>query len=337
MISFQFLNRLLLPIWLLFASLAHAQAEPAACGIGSPACVASCGRFDKGDPRMLACEKFCGTHAEAQCDAKPQDVERADAQQGATHVRSLARKADVVDERERNGRMVEAISKGNLRHIRRLIEGEGLNPTYVYAYDFNPQTRQYDGRVVGLRLIDLFNDTNELRGDDKGLDQILALFIELGMDVTATLDQTGATADNAQSGARTAWGPSLKIIERARDRDARLRAFEIALQHGLKPNDDVNAWLFAELPQVCGHDRSQFAVQVVDLLSKYLGTSLQDDFWRAGARGPETVADVLDRMMSPGSVPRSSSERAQFAMMDEAWQNCSQLSRRINRYLMQGN
>src|SRR5262249_33928970 len=135
----------------------------------------------------------------------------------------------------------------------------------------------------------------------------------------------------------TAWGPSLKFIERARDRDARLRAFELALAKGLKPNENVSEWLFAELPEVCGRDRSEFSIQVMDLLVKHLGTSLQDDFWRMGERGPESVADVLDRLMSPGRTPRSSYERTEFAMMDDAWENCAMLSRRINRYLTQGN
>jgi hypothetical protein len=125
-------------------------------------------------------------------------------------------------------------------------------------------------------------------------------------------------------------------MERAKDRDARMRAFELALENGLKPNADVSEWLFAELPQVCGRDRSQFAIQVVDLLIKHLDVSLQDDFWRMGERGPETLSDVLDRMMSPGKNPRSNSERAQFAMMDAEWENCAPLSRRINRYLIEG-
>jgi len=255
--------------------------------------------------------------------------------------RSFSKKSAVVDERQRNGRMMAAIATGSLRNIRHLIEVEGVNPTYVYAFDFDPQTRQYEGRVVRLRLADLFNDTNELRSDDKGIDRILALLIELGLDVTAKLEpgpetSAGALSTNAARG-RTAWGPSLRAMERARDRSARLRAFEIALQKGLVPNDDVADWLFAELPQVCGRDRSQFAIRVVDLLVEHLGTSLQDDFWRVGERGPETLADVLDRLMSPGSAPRSNYERTEFAVMDAVWENCSPLSRRINRYLTQGN
>jgi hypothetical protein len=332
----------------------HAQAGTDSCAAATQSCVSSCGRFDQGDPRQPACESFCRTHA-AECAVAPRS-EGSGAQapneiSSGAPVRSFSKKADVVKERQLNGRMIEAISRGSLRAIRQLIEVEGMNPTYVYAFDFNAQTRQYEGRAVRLRLTDIFNDVNELRTDEKGLDQVLTLFIELGLDVKArlpgastfnasapgaTLDQATAAPETVASAARTAWGPSLKAMERARDRSARLRAFEIALQHGLTPNDDVDEWLFAELPQVCGRDRSQFAIQVIDLLSKYLGTSLQDDLWRAGERGPETVADVLDRLMSPGSIPRSDFERTQFAAMDVVWENCSPLSRRINRYLTQG-
>ena len=126
-------------------------------------------------------------------------------------------------------------------------------------------------------------------------------------------------------------------MEKAKDRAARIRAFETALQNGLTPNDDVSDWVFAELPQVCGRDRSQFAIQILELLITHLGTSLQDDFWRVGERGPETLADVLDRLMSPGSIPTSTYERNQFAMMDQSWENCALLSRRVNRYLTEGN
>jgi hypothetical protein len=333
-------KHLLLAAALLVAPVAqvHAQTATAACGASSQTCVASCGRFGQGDARLLQCETFC----RHQCEPQPALPEpESAAAKPETVVRTHSKKADVVKERQLNARMIEAISRGSVRGIRQLIEVDGLHPTYVYAYDFNPQTRQYDGRPVGLRLTDIFNDPNELRSDDKGLDQVIALFIELGLDVTATLEQTpqatGAASSATAQRQRTAWGPSLKVMERARDRSARLRAFEIALQHGLKPNDDVDAWLFEELPQVCGRDRSQFAIQVVDVLSKHLGTSLQDDFWRVGERGPETVADVLDRLMSPGTIPRSNYERTQFALMDEVWENCSSLSRRVNRYLMQGN
>ena len=112
-----------------------------------------------------------------------------------------------------------------------------------------------------------------------------------------------------------------------------MRAFELALERGLKPNEDVGEWLFAELPEVCGRDRSEFAIQVVDLLTKHLGTTLQKDFWRMGERGPESVSDVLDRLMSPGRTPRSTYERNQFAEMDRVWENCAPLSRHLNRYL----
>lgn len=257
-------------------------------------------------------------------------------------MRAYSKKGDSLRERELNAKMIAAISHGNLRDIRRFIEmSKGLNPTYVYDFDdFNPETRQYEGRAVKLRLADVFNDTNTVRSDKEGIDQILTLLIELGLDVTATLPPKlpkDAPPPAVAPPERTAWGPSLKFMEKARDRGARLRAFEIALEKGLKPNEDVSDWLFAELPQVCGRDRSEFAIQVVDLLVKHLGTSLQDDFWRLGERGPENIADVLDRMMSPGRIPRSSYERTEFAMMDSAWENCSPLSRRINRYLTQGN
>jgi hypothetical protein len=44
----------------------------------------------------------------------------------------------------------------------------------------------------------------------------------------------------------------------------------------------------------------------------------------------------LDRFMSPGSIPTSNYERNQFAMMDQTWENCALLSRRVNRYLTEG-
>lgn len=313
------LRRICLGVTLGLASFAaHAQSEPAACDVR--ACVSFCGRFDKGDPRQLACESHC----RKDCGAAPSALEPKPAASASPPVRSFAKKGEMLDERKNNALMIQAIAQGNLKSIRRLIEKDGLDPTYVYAHDFDPQTRLFEGKVVRLRLTDIVSDANELRSDDKGLDKILELFIELGMDVTATLDS------------RTAWGPSLKTIERARDREARLRAFELAMQKGLQPNADVNEWLFAELPQVCGRDRSEFAIRVLELLIKYYGTTLQDDFWRSGPRGPETVADVLDRLISPGN-PRSTYEKNQFAAMDEVWQNCTPLARRVNRYLTQAN
>jgi hypothetical protein len=321
---------------LLLGSFAVLAQTGPACQVGAQACVASCGRFDKGDARQLGCENFCRTHCDPAFTAAPPEAPPPN-RTADQLLRTLAKKGEVLDEREHNAELTLAISRGNLPAIRRLIETEGLNPTYAYSYEFNPQTRVYDGRAVRLRLSDILNDTNELRSDDKGLDKILALMIELGLDVTATLDTAPvAGIETTAPRGRTAWGPSLKVMERARDREARFRAFEMVLQQGLKPNEDVGAWLFAEFPEVCGRDRSQFAIRVVDLLSKYLGTSLQDDLWRDGERGPQTLADVLDRMMSPGRPPRSNAEKAQFAMMDEVWQNCSPLSHRINRYLTQG-
>ncbi len=333
-----------LPCGLVLPAHALEENSAAACAASTEVCITSCARFDKDDPRALGCENFCRTRGSAQCAVPVQQTcgegcTKSNAT-AAPALRSFTKKADVVNERLLNGRMVEAISRGSLRSIRDLIELEGLNPTYAYTYDFNPQTRLYEGRAVRLRLSDIFEDVNELRSEEKGLDKIMALFIELGMDVTATLETAPAPPNEestrAEQGAHTAWGPSLKQMERAKDRSTRLRAFEIALEQGLKPNSDVNDWLFEQLPQVCGRDRSQFAIQIIDLLSKHLGASLQDDLWRAGERGPETLAEVLDRMMSPGSIPRSNAERAQFATMDAAWENCALLSRRINRYLMQG-
>lgn len=320
---------------------AYSQVETASCVLSSAACVDSCGRFDQGDVRSIACENICRQSqlgGAGQCtDLK---TPGSPAPRGAVpEVRGYSKKGDTIRERELNGKMVEAIAQRNLREIRRLIEmKKGLNPTYTYNYDYNPETRVYEGKAVKLRLTDVFNDAVTVRGDEAGLDKVLALLIELGLDVTATLPATSELSGaNSAPRERTAWGPSPVFIERARDRNARMRMFDIALENGLKPNDDVRHWLFAELPQVCGRDRSQFAIQLVDLLVKHLGTSLQDDFWRIGERGPETVSDVLDRLMSPGKAPRSNSERAQFAMMDEVWENCAPLSRRINRYLIEGN
>lgn len=313
------LRRIFVTVSLCLASLAvHAQSERAECDVRG--CVSFCGRFDKGDPRQLACENYC----RKDCPAPTAAAETAPTTDAsAPPVRSFAKKGAMLDERKNNALMVQAISQGNLKSIRRLIEKDGLNPTFVYSHDFDPQTRQFEGTAVRLRLTDIFNDANELRSDDKGLDKILELFVELGLDVTATFD------------GRTAWGPNLKTIERARDREARLRAFELAMEKGLKPNADLNEWLFDQLPQVCGRDRSEFAIRVVDLLIEHYGTTIQDDFWRAGPRGPETVADVLDRPISRGN-PRSTYEKNEFAAMDAVWQNCTPLARRVNRFLTQG-
>jgi hypothetical protein len=322
--------------FLLIGSLAHAQTEPSSCGSASLTCLASCARFGNGDARSTACENVCRHHSSVEAHCARDAVGSSTTQESTPEVRAYSKKGDALRERELNGRMIKAIQQSDLNEIRRLIEmKQGLNPTYVYDFDFNPQTRQYEGRAVKLRLTDILKDTNTIRSSDEGLDKILSLLIELGLDVKATLPSPN-TPTVAQPG-RTAWGPSLTFMEKAKDRTARMRAFEIALQQGLKPNDDVSAWLFAELPQVCGRDRSQFAIEVVDLLIEHLGTSLQDDFWRMGERGPETVADVLDRLMSPGSIPTSTYERNQFAVMDKAWENCALLSRRVNRYLIEAN
>jgi hypothetical protein len=326
---------------LLAVSYAYGQ-DADSCRVDA-ACISSCGRFDAGDARLNACENVCRRNAGQGSSACGGMAQPALPHQSSTpEVRTYSKKGDALRERELNGKMARAVASRDLRDIRRLIEGKhALNPTFVYDFDYNPQTRLHEGRAVRLRLTDIFNDVVMTRGDEEGLDKVLELFIELGLDVTATLPQThtGDTASTtiAPQTLRTAWGPNLKFIEPARDRASRMRAFELALEKGLKPNDDVGEWLFAELPEVCGRDRSEFAIQTVDLLIEHLGTSLQDDFWRIGERGPETVSDVLDRLMSPGRTPRSNSERAQFAMMDSVWENCAPLSRRINRYLTQGN
>jgi hypothetical protein len=102
-------------------------------------------------------------------------------------------------------------------------------------------------------------------------------------------------------------------METTRDSAARLRAFEIAFQAGVLPNDDFSEWLFAELPQVCGRDRSKIAIQVVDLLIKYLGPTLnpplQNALWRAGERGPETLADVIDLSFAPPQAKKRRAKR----------------------------
>lgn len=331
---------------LAIAPFARVDAETASCGTASATCIDSCARFDKGDVRATACENVCRRPtnampgAAAACPGAPVFAEPAP-RGAAPEVRSFTKKGDALTERELNGKMLTAILQGNLRDIQRILgTKKSLNPTFVYDFEFNPETRLYEGRAVKLRLTDVFNDVNTLRSDKEGLDKVLALLIELGLDVNATLPQTlpkDAPPPSVELPEHTAWGPSLKFMEGARDRGARLRTFDLALEKGLKPNENVSEWLFAELPAVCGRDRSEFSIQVVDILVKHLGTSLQDDFWRMGERGPESVADVLDRLMSPGRTPRSSYERTEFAMMDGTWENCSLLSRRINRYLTQGN
>lgn len=334
-------NALILGLSLMASPLlASPVAEPAAqtesaCGEGSATCLASCARFENKDPRFGACEKVCLLENSTQCAREPASDVAASA--SVPEQRAHSKKGDALHERELNGRMVKAIQHSDLREMRRLIEmNGGLNPTYAYDFEFNPDTRQYEGRAVKLRLADVLNDANPNRRDDEGIDKIVALLIELGLDVTATLPANANDSASTTTAARTAWGPSLTFMERAKDRESRLRAFELALEKGLKPNDDIGQWLFAELPQVCGRDRSQFAIRIVDLLVKHLGTSLQDDFWRLGGRGPETIADVLDRLMSPGRIPRSNAERAEFAEMDAVWENCAPLSHRINRYLQEG-
>ncbi len=267
---------------------------------------------------------------------------------GQPKIASISIKREMMKEIEKNTDMLAAIKAGNLNAIRRLIETQGLSPTYVYGYDYNPQTRLFEGRVTRLRLSDVFADNNTLRNDAAGLDRIQGLFLELGMDVKATIIVAAPTGKekNAPVVQReiTAWGPSLKLMYAARDRDARLRAFEMTLQAGLVPNEDFGEWLFAELPQVCGRDKSKFSIQVVDLLIKYLlptlnppsAAPLQDYFWRTAEHGPETIADVLDHATAPAQ-PKNSYEKAQYAVLDDMWEQCVPLSRRINRFLVQGN
>ncbi|HTE42557.1 MAG TPA: hypothetical protein VK629_17185 [Steroidobacteraceae bacterium] len=247
---------------------------------------------------------------------------------------SLPSKGAMVKELEKNAAMIAAIREGNLKAIRRLVQVQGLNPTYVYSYEFNPLTRQFDGKATRLRLIDIFNDTNVLRRDDQGLDKILSTFIELGLDVKATLSVPSASGAEVEQ--KTAWGPSLKAMEPARDRAARMRAFELALQSGLVPNSDFGDWLFAEFPQVCGRDRSKFSIEVFELLLKYLKPSMQDPLWREGQQGPETVADLLDRSFAPVQA-KTAYERSQAVVLDDMWEQCTPLSRRISRFLAQNN
>jgi len=250
---------------------------------------------------------------------------------------ALTRSA-MLDELQKNALMLKAIQSGDLKSIRRLIEVKGVHPTYVYGYVRNPDTNLFEAKPARLRLTDLFNDTNELRSEANGLDRILALFMELGMDVKATLATTVPAADGKDVApiARTAWGPDFRVMEKAKDRSARFRAFEMTLQAGLLPNEDLSERLFTELPQVCGRDRSQFAIQLVDLMIKYLGPSLQNSFRRNGESGPETLSFVLDNSYA-SRKPKYAYEAEQFKRQDEVWEQCAPLSRRINRFLTQGN
>jgi hypothetical protein len=318
------------------AMQSHAAEDPAACTVAAESCVASCKRFDDRDARQSACNHFCTKQSQRCASGVLPDVAIAVETPEPPIPPALTSKRAMLTARERNTEMLTAIGMGQLNAVRRLIETRGLHPTYVYAYNYNPQTRLYEGKAVRLRLADIFNDTNILRSDAIGLDRTLSLFIELGMDVKATLLTTPADDNDATAQvARTAWGPSLKIMEDAKDRESRLRAFELALQNGLVPNDDFSAWLFAELPQVCGRDKSQFAIRVFDLLIAHLGPTVQESLWRQGERGPETVSDVLDLSFAPPQA-KYAYEKAQFAEQDKIWENCALLSRRINRFLVSG-
>jgi hypothetical protein len=115
-----------------------------------------------------------------------------------------------------------------------------------------------------------------------------------------------------------------------------MRAFEIALQHGLVPNNDFGDWLFAEFPQICGRDHSKFSIEVFELLLKHLKPLMQDPLWHDSDRGPETVADVLDRSFAPVQA-KTAYERSQAVVLDDMWEQCTPLSRRISRFLVQNN
>jgi hypothetical protein len=329
-------NPVLIVLLALGALQSYAAEDSAACALDVATCVASCKRFDDSDTRQAACINFC-TKLSQRCSAPDASVQADLAIAIETPAPpippALSSKRAMLLTRERNAEMLKAISMGQLNAVRRLIETRGLDPTYVFAYDYNPETRLYEGKAVRLRLADVFNDSNTLRSDAIGLDRTLSLFLELGLDVKATLP---TASDSGSSVARTAWGPSLKLMEDARDRESRLRAFELALQNGLVPNDDFSAWLFAELPQVCGRDKSQFAIRVFDLLISHLEPAVRENLWRQGERGPETLSDVLDLSFAPPQA-KYAYEKAQFAEQDKIWENCALLSRRINRFLVSGN
>jgi hypothetical protein len=227
-------------------------------------------------------------------------------------------------ERKLNDRVQYAIRAGDFQTIRHLISVVGLSPTYVDSYERVPHTEPelYNAKVSGLWLNEIFN-ANTTHTDASGVDHVLALFIELGMDIKATMDS------------RTAWGPDFRAMEGAKDRASRLQALELALQAGLKPNDDLGEQLFTELPQICGRDKSKFAIEVVDVLVKYLGPSLKKSLRRDGEQGPETIDLLLDRSFSPHR-PTNAREKELFAEQDERWENCQPLARRIHRFLDQG-
>jgi len=45
---------------------------------------------------------------------------------------------------------------------------------------------------------------------------------------------------------------------------------------------------------------------------------------------------VLDHATAPAQ-PKNAYEKAQYAVLDDMWEQCVPLSRRINRFLVQGN
>jgi len=355
-----------LPAFGLLAAV-NAAANPALCGAEKEACLESCKPFEADDEKFSVCKNSCQILPERCAESPPApatapisdspavepppskepqaEAPAAPTPLPATSLPPTPAPSPLVEDKtkkvrepknevalgeqglkrelKKNEEMLDAIRGGDLKTIRQLIEVVGLSPTYVYAYDRDLQTGLYKAKAFRLRLSDIFNDTNLSHSDASGLDRVLALFMELGMDVKATI----AT--------RTAWGPNFRAMEGAKDRASRLRALDMALLAGLVPNDDIGERLFAELPQICGRDKSQFAIQVVDVLIKYLGPSLKDYFRRAGERGPETITDVLDRSYS-SHQPKNAREKELFAQQDQRWENCAPLSRRITRFMTQG-
>lgn len=318
-------------------------------------CIGICTRLSKGDQRLASCSNVCRAKsnqciaaAKVSCkdscaiantgsETSPAPEQASEPARTKPAIPSLNSKRAMMKERDIYADMLAAVRFGNEKVIRHLIQVKGLSPTYVYTYEFSPQTRQFEGSVTRLWLNDILNDASSPVGNAANADRTVALFLELGMDVNATHLAT-VPAENGGSiqAERTVWGPSLRAIEKVKDRDAHIRALDIALKAGLKPNPEIGSWLFTELPQVCGRDRSKFAIQVVDLLVQHLGASLQDSFWRMGQNGPETVSDVIDRSFSRAAVPGTAYEKEQIALQEQVWENCAPLAQRITRYLSKG-
>ncbi len=332
--------------------------NPTLCGSDQEACIEPCKQFETDDEKFSNCKnycqsetKHCGISTTSSCKKSCEEQSANSpssnvAPQASPPVPTTApspkfedktkevpqprvnvplNETGYIRERGKNERMWYAIRAGDLQTIRRMIEVVGLSPTYIDSYERIPnKSGLYQAKVSGLWINDIFNDTNTSHRKGSGLDRVLALFMELGMDVKATI------------GTRTAWGPNFQTMEGAKDRASRLLALEMGLQAGLVPNDDIGEHLFAELPQICGRDKSQFAIQVVDVLIKYLGPPLRNYFRREGDHGPETIADVLDRSFSAPREPKSEYEKELFAQQDERWENCAPLSRRMNLFMTEG-